>query len=68
MLRKDILLIINPNASKGRGRKKAKEIAKEVNVPDSSLKRYRTYWVTEGLLIKEKHGSYRKTDKGISAS
>ena len=26
MLRKDILLIINPNASKGRGRKKAKEI------------------------------------------
>ena len=48
--------------------KKAKEIAKEVNVPDSSLKRYRTYWVTEGLLIKEKHGSYRKTDKGISAS
>ena len=26
MLKKDILLIINPNASKGRGRKKAKEI------------------------------------------
>ncbi len=26
MLRKDILLIINPNASKGRGKKKAKEI------------------------------------------